>query len=528
MSRVPPEPHPPHPSAQAELAPFATFALLYMTAIFLELSEHWTHPLFTLAVLGLITVLVLTRLTRVTFLVFLTVTTTYFLGVRFPEVANHVNLIIYCNVLMMSGIIYSLVRRRGVQSDGDWFVALRPLLQVTLCIVYFMAGFHKLNADFVNPAVSCVTGTMTGLWDMVRSNLLGLPTIVVLGVGIAAASYLLLAPSPLRRYLPLIGGGALGVGLLALLLGPRVAGELAPLVGKLAVTPMVGLVFVWELAGGLLLLVPPLQLPVLLFSWTMHATLALIGFVDFGSLALALLFTFVPAAYQKLMGGPLRLPVGNLSLRRPQLYFALCLAAGFIGVHSRLAAGIMFNVAALVLIWPLLFALVGRPPRPAWPGVPVKSRLTPRWLYVFPVLLLLYASTSYLGLRTAGNFSMFSNLRTEGDSNHLLLGSNPLKIWGYQEDVVRFIHIDDREAEIGHQYQPLQGRLLPVVEFRKLIYKWTRAGATIPLTFEYRGVVHSTPDVVNDPAWRTPARDLEMILLDFRSIQPAGPNLCRW
>lgn len=124
---------------------------------------------------------------------------------------------------------------------------------------------------------------------------------------------------------------------------------------------------------------------------------------------------------------------------------------------------------------------------------------------------------------------MFSNLRTEGPaSNHFLMGSNPLKLWGYQEDVVSFLAIDDEQAKIGFQYQPLKGNQLPVVEFRKLIYKWTRAGETIPMTFEYRGKIHSTDDITKDPFWRTESRDWEMVLLDFRSIQPSGPNRCRW
>lgn len=124
---------------------------------------------------------------------------------------------------------------------------------------------------------------------------------------------------------------------------------------------------------------------------------------------------------------------------------------------------------------------------------------------------------------------MFSNLRTEGSaSNHFLLGGNPLKLWGYQEDVIRFIDIDDRKAQIAYQYQPLQGNLLPAVEFRKLVYAWTRAGTTIPMQFEYRGRIYSTKDIVNDPVWRTDARDWEMVLMDFRSIQPVGPNQCRW
>jgi hypothetical protein len=148
---------------------------------------------------------------------------------------------------------------------------------------------------------------------------------------------------------------------------------------------------------------------------------------------------------------------------------------------------------------------------------------------IFPLFLLLHGLTSYLGLRTAGNFSMFSNLRTEGvRSNHLLLPGNPLKYWHYQDDLVRFVHIDDRQARIGYQYRPLQGNQLPVVEFKKLIYAWTRTGRVIPITFEYRGEIHSTDDIVNDPVWRTPARDWDMLLMDFRVVQPVGPNRCRW
>ena len=105
-----------------------------------------------------------------------------------------------------------------------------------------------------------------------------------------------------------------------------------------------------------------------------------------------------------------------------------------------------------------------------------------------PVFLFLHGITSHLGLRTAGNFTMFSNLRTEGPaSNHFLLRSNPLKLWGYQEDVVRFIDINDQLARITYQYQSLQGNQLPVVEFRKLIYARGKAKATIPMEFEVSG-----------------------------------------
>ena len=124
---------------------------------------------------------------------------------------------------------------------------------------------------------------------------------------------------------------------------------------------------------------------------------------------------------------------------------------------------------------------------------------------------------------------MFSNLRTEGEiSNHLLLRANPLKLWSYQEDAVRLIEINDHLVKIGHHYEPLKGNKLPVVEFKKLIYKWYKAGYTVPLTFEYQGDIYSTEDIVNDPVWGTNNRNWEMVLMDFRVIQSEGANKCRW
>ena len=510
---------------------FSTFALLYMTALFLELAEKWTYPVFTLVILLLAALLVWIGITRVTFLIFLVVTTSHFLLVQFPDVANHVNVAIYCNVLMMTGIVYSLIRGREVPTDDDGLELMRPLLQLSMILVYALAGFHKLNADFFDPAVSCVADLLGDLTRMARSRVAGVPTRLVLLAGFLLLVHALLSARLAGRFRsPAARVGVIAAALLAAVLVFTLAPAIPAAAMTTAILAMALVVILWELIGGPLLAVPRLQAPVLAFSWLMHATLALIGFVDFGAFALALLFTFVPGPYRDLLAGRLRVPLVGRTVHRVQLYFALCVLAGIsAGLGRRLIGGMLFNLAALVFIWPLVSAAVGPSPRPAWTGVPITGRLTPRWMFVFPVLLLLHGLTSYLGLRTAGNFSMFSNLRTEGArSNHLLLGGNPLKLWGYQEDVVRFIRIDDRRARIGYQYQPLEGSLLPVVEFRKLIYAWTRAGATIPLTFEYRGAIHSTSDITNDPVWRTRARDWEMRLMDFRVIQPDGPNSCRW
>lgn len=511
------------------MTPFSTFALLYMAAIFLELGEQWTYPAFTLATMVLIVLVVAVGITRVTFLAFLAVTTSHFVLVQFPDVANHVNAAIYCNVLMLLGLGYSLARKREYPTDDDGFELIRPVLQASLILVYALAGFHKLNTDFFDPTVSCVRDLAGDLAYMARSSPLGVPTGLVLAAAVLPAGWYLLSTSPLRRYLPVLGAAALVVGGVAVVALLRMRGGVAPGVLAPVVLGMAVMVILWELVGGVLLAFPRVQAPVLAFSWSMHASLALVGFVDFGGFALALLFTFVPGPYRELLMGRLELPLLRRPVFRAHVYLAICLVTGVVSAFNHgLVPGLLFNLAALIFIWPVLRAAVAAD-RPSWPGVPIRGRATPRWMLAFPVLLLLHGLTSYLGLRTAGNFSMFSNLQTEGErSNHLLLGGNPLKLWGYQEDAVRFLRIDDRRARIGYQYQPLNGSRLPVVEFRKLISRWTAAGMTVPLTFLYRGRIHSTRDIVNEPAWRTDDWDWEMRLMDFRVIQSQGPNECRW
>ena len=506
-----------------------TFALLYMTAVLLELVERWRHPAATLAALALVLVILWVGITRGSFLAFLALSTGYFLLASFPDVANHVNIILYCNVLLMTGLGYSLARRRKFPADDDTYEMLRPLLQGSLILVYTLAGFAKLNRDFLDPEVSCVAGMVADLVRLRGSSVAGVPTLLLLLALVVLAADRLLATSGRHRLRRWVRGGGLALGLAVLLLFLRFEPGAPPPVAGVVLLAMAALVIFWELVGGALLALPRLQAPVLAFSWAMHASLALIGFVDFGGLALALLFTFVPGPWLELLGRPARVPFRARPIHRAYLYLAICAVAGvFSALGRRTPAGLLFNLAALVLVWPLLAAALGRA-RPAWTGVPLSFGATPRWMLVFPVLLLLFGLTSYLGLRTAGNFTMFSNLRTEGArSNHLLLGSNPLKRWGYQEDLVRFVHIDDEAAEIGYNYQPLEGQLLPVVEFRKLIRQWARADRTVPMTFEYRGQVHSTADIARDPAWRPTRRDWAMRLMDFRVVQAEGANRCRW
>ncbi len=510
---------------------FAAFASLYVVALFLHPAERWVDPKATALLLALGLLLLAVELTRKTLPVFLVVAMAQPLLLRFPDIPNHVNVEIYVSLLLLLAIGYTWWRYEGYPTDDACFDLVRPVLQVSMILIYVLAGFSKLNTDFFNPDVSCAGKMLEDLTAFATRRSLGVPR-VLLGAGaVGAALVAVLSVRPRARVIPRSARAALvGLILLPVALAVWVAPAIPGRVVALMILGTAGMVVLWELVGGLLLAVPRFQGPVLAFSWTMHAVLSLIGFVHFGALAFAMLFTFLPERYLDLVTTHVRLPVLGRSVPRSYVYLASNLLTGVVsGFWSRVLAAFLFNLSVLFLLWPILRAVVAQGPRPVWPGVSLWARGTPAWLYAFPVVLLLHGLTSYAGLRTAGNFTMFSNLRTEGPrSNHLVLGGNPLKIWGYQEDVVSLVVIDDSLGAFDRRVGPLRGMQVPAVEFRKWIYKWTREGKEVPVTLEYRGQVRTTEDITADPEWRTPGRTWAMRLMDFRTIQPQGANRCRW
>jgi hypothetical protein len=144
-----------------------------MTAFMLEMVEKWDHSAFTLISFVMVAVIVLTHITRCKFLIFLVASTLYFLLFQFPDVANHVNLMIHCNMVMTVGIIYSYIHPRGLSTDNDYYEMIRPIMMMTLMLVYFLSGFHKLNSDFIHPEVSCVKRMLDNISVAMRSYFFG-------------------------------------------------------------------------------------------------------------------------------------------------------------------------------------------------------------------------------------------------------------------------------------------------------------------------------------------------------------------
>jgi hypothetical protein len=377
---------------------------------------------------------------------------------------------------------------------------------------------------------------------LLKTNFLGIPVSIMVGL-IALAAAGLLWRHVSRPTIPQVDVGAILLPGLVVVVGsliflPLVDTGLITSAKYLFVFVIAVIVLCWQLVEAPLLLTRRFQWFALCLCLLVHAQLAMIELVDFQSLGIALLMTFMPVAVLEAWNRRRMVSLLGISMHRVHAYFLLNLIAGLVHgvnhhvhefINSTVVSGVLFNIALLTLLWPILIDLFSRDRTWLWDGVRVLNRQTPGFLYILPLALVLFGLTSHFGLRTAGNFSMFSNLRTEGErSNHLLFGSNPLKFASYQEDVVKVHEIDDELASIGYQYKPLVGMLLPVVEFKKLIVLWREAGRVVPMRFEYQGKTYATENVVQEPDWQVDGFDWEMRLLDFRVIQPEGPNRCRW
>ena len=504
-----------------------------MTALLLDVADAWPLPLATAAMVPLLLFAAWRGATRWSFVTFLLVSTGYILW-RFPDVANHVNLQLYVNAALLIALS---VPARWLDHSGamDRFNVIRPVVQVAAVLTYVLAGFHKLNRDFFNPDVSCARPFLEGFLVVAGSPIILMAALAAIIIAADAAWHRMPARPGSRRILAAALAAAALLGAATFLLPSELLWDRLRQSDRFLISGMAGAVVAWELGGGLLLAVPRFQFPVVAFSWIMHAAFSFVGFIDFGATALALLLAFLPDHYFALLDrAPLR--VGGRALRRIHLYVFLNLLTvvltpipfvkAFLDHH--IFQGLIHNGTTLILIWPIIHELATRRLGLAWRGFSIAAALRRPALLAFALLLLFHGLSGYLGMRTAGNFSMFSNLRTEGArSNHLLLGDNPLKIWSYQEDVVKILRLD-QNIWIGHNSGPLEGNALPIVEFRKLVHLWTKANMTVPITFSYRGTVHTSSDIVRDPVWAAHERSWAMRLMDFRIIQEDGPNRCRW
>lgn len=533
---------------KSRLAPdqLTVFAILYMVPMIHEMGDPWwtwggRHaPLLLEAFLLVVITLIALNISLLTFLLFVGMSMAYYLVTSFPENPNHITLLVYCHFVILIALPVLMFRNRSTAHQTETFESLKPVLRLLLITLFFIAGFHKLNTDFFNPEVSCVNFVVELLEGRLFRPIFGYPFLLLVSPILLVLLYWIIKKSMLIN-------GKIGVfvwatiAMLVIVLATGVylsGGDLRlAIVGAGAV-----LTLLWQLIEGPLLFVRRLQAPILIISLVMLGTIAVAGIPMFPAVLLPLLFVFTPNHVFFWWRDKSILKFAGCQVHSIHACLFINVVGGLVVYVSAstnpsyeqniiaLAISQMFFLGGVaLLLLPLVRVIFCGERQWKWEGVKIWHSSAPKFFFVFPLILFLWGMTPYMGLRTAGNFSMFSNLKTEGPtSNHLLLGSNPIKFWDYQEDLVRISSIDEESAKAGHHYDPLNGNSLPAVEFKKIIYIWKAADKKVALTYQYDSEPVSTPDITNDKNWEIDGRDWEMFWLDFRPVQASGPNHCRW
>jgi hypothetical protein len=392
-------------------------------------------------------------------------------------------------------------------------------------LTYFFAGFHKLNTDFFNHRVSCTNEFMKNIMQFYKI---------------------------IPKFDP--------------------SESLVMTVSIVTV--------LWELGGSIALFFQRTQPYMILYSIMMHLILAPCSFYDFSTMMFSCFALFLSPAYWKVyeVDKDFVLPLFfGWKVPRHVLYAASTILVGLTTWQYRPAtrqegqfreiqfrAGQICCLSFMVLAWPIIRDfLVGK--LPPWQSFRWTIRPWHSSLMVLPIyaLLMTHGMSNYLGLRTAGTFSMFSNLKTEGArSNHLLLSSNPLKFWNFQDDIVYINEaamymgtIDNRQTivkDVGYPLVEFQKKCTFVsicicvlgtyfvqhvahcvlsirVSFLWVVLEWRKyAPHPIYIYFSYNEQCFESLDIAHDENWVV-KRNWRHYFMDFRKIQiDDDPNRCRW
>jgi len=437
---------------------FWVFQLLFMVGFMFHGAEEWDSPRETVLSILLIFLFVqFDRFREWTFLAFVVLLSSRNLAL-WPNLANHSNIILFVCLFLMP----LQVRRCLGWADNNTERTVSTLRWLVV-LMYFFAAFHKINADFFNAAVSCSFDRMQDYLGLAQVEVASMPDGFLRGVPLSV-----------------------------------VALELLP--------PLLFLSRKTQKYGIAMLLV-------------IHAILAPVGFADFSSVAMSLLWLFVDPDAADRLPGRAYFTTMVAGLVFMQLFFA----------SARIQTGdaVWEGYEGLILI--LAFA-------PVWfayfrAGAPGQNLRLPRRAthVLFLVFVIFFGMNNYLGLRTAGTLSMFSNLVTEGDhGNHYVLGgSGPLKIFGFQEDVVEILSVDDR-IRGNHRGSLVEGNSLQVIEFDRALDRMRGGDEDLSMVIRYRGELYGTDDLQNDANFDFDVQWWHKKWFKFRLVQPSPPQHCLW
>ncbi|MEX0719061.1 MAG: hypothetical protein WD059_00245 [Balneolaceae bacterium] len=403
-----------------------------------------------------------------------------------PGVPNHLILTLIIHfTLFLSVLLYwngSLETQK--ERISYWFKKTAPYLRIELLIVYFFVVLHKLNYDFFNPDVSCAAelyNDIAGMYPFFPQELWIDKAII----------FLTLLPELL-------------IPILLIIPATRVFGV------------FIGLLFH--------------------FMLSLHSNLYILSF---SAEVYALYILFLPGhvitkcthelkqiadrfSKEKLLAG-----VAGIGLTVSVFYLGInILLTGTLSV-SQLKEDIMGLIMVFWIIWSItLIAGAIAVFRGHFISFPPETssffRLSWSPLLLLLLLTIFNGINPYIGLKTATNFAMFSNLKVEGaDNNHLFI-SSAYQLSGKQGDTVTLI-------ETNHPY--LQNYIdwnerITYFELSRFLHE--NRSKNVEVTFRRNSnkqtirLPQQQPTDYMDSSW------LARKMLVFRGVPIEGPTPCQW
>ncbi|WP_431109684.1 thiol-disulfide oxidoreductase DCC family protein [Variovorax paradoxus] len=297
---------------------------------------------------------------------------------QMPLISNHT---IIKNFFILAMLVAGIRQLLRGGRWSDFYADFAPVGRALLVTMYVFGIFHKLNRDFLDPAVSCAVV----LWRAMPPPL----------------SYI---DSPLMHQIAIYGTFLVESGILVLLMARRTRH--------------------WGVAIGI----------------GFHSLLALSSYamyVQFSMLTIALHVLFIEQRdAEKIQSSATwqRLQL-KLHTTRGYIAFATWLGVmvflGWNGGYSEIS--IVWMPSVLLLAW---LCLTIRHSSQDYAGPFSQFRSPVLLANVLSLAFFLNCAAPYLGLKTSQSVNMFANLQLEGGrSNHLLLSGSP-KPFGYMADLV--------------------------------------------------------------------------------------------
>jgi hypothetical protein len=387
-----------------------------------------------------------------------------------PYNPDHWLLIFFVNVLAL-GAMLRIRRQEGTLTPQRLMEVLTPPARLVFLVCYGFAALSKYNIDFLfNP-------------DSVARQLLGHQ-----------------------------------VGVM-------------PILGWLVWPPAVPwLTVACETAVPLLLLSGRTRHLGIMVGLLFHAALMIspaVAVFDFTIAVYTMLYLFTPAGFDRNVQSwwidtMQRHPALHTRLQKYRWCFSVLPAAALLVVTLQFSLGdlsarlvwMRWTAATAVVLGCILLGCVG-----LYSGERQSAplRWMPRWGLPYAVLglALLNGMCPYLGLKTQGSFTMFSNLRTEaGAWNHLLVPEAVRCVDHYQD---RLVHIAETDDPVLQQNYVDRGLLATEFEVRRRI----TMQPSISLTVQ-QGAQLVVVDPATDPVLGAPLDLVSRKLLIFRPVCPDG------